>query len=71
MKWDKGKKSYKKGGLGIRSLVEMNAALQGKCLWTFLKEEGRLWRRIIEVRWGVLERWGDAGQRRGHGVCLW
>lgn len=50
----------------------MNEALQRKWLGRFLKEDGRLWRRIIEVGWGGLEMCDEARQiSRGHGVGLW
>lgn len=52
------KKPFNQGGLGIRSIVEMNVALQGKWLWRFLKEDVRMWRRIIKLKWGGLEEGG-------------
>lgn len=58
--------------MGIRSLLEMNKALHGKWLSRYLDEEGRLWKRIVEVRWG---RWkGRAGWNVAvgkHGSGLW
>lgn len=36
--WDEIKKPMSQGGLGLRSLMEMNMALRGKCLRRFIKE---------------------------------
>lgn len=42
------------GGLGIRSIREMNAALLCKWLWDGLKDD-KLWKKIIEDKYGQLE----------------
>lgn len=52
--WGDIKKPIMQGGLGIKSIVELNVALKAKWLWIFVMEEDRLWRKIITVRWGDL-----------------
>lgn len=56
MKWSNVKLPYERGGLGVRTLIEMNMALQRKWIWRYLNEENYLWRRVVEVRWGL---WGE------------
>lgn len=51
VKWEEVKKPLKDGSLGIRSIVELNVALQGKWLWRFLHEDDKLWRKIVKIRW--------------------
>ena len=41
----------------IRKLTTFNKALQGKWLWHFGIEENRLWRRVVDLKFG--EEWGD------------
>lgn len=66
------KKPIWKGGLGLRSIREMNSALQGKWLWRFTREEGKLWKRVVEARWGK-DGGGNAlgGTVRPHSLSLW
>lgn len=54
------------GGLKLRSLGEMNVALQGKWLWRFMKEECVLWRILITTKFGIDKRGGllEEGQDR-------
>lgn len=59
------KLSIKQGGLGLRSLTKMNVALQGKWMWRFLKEENKMWKRVIDARWGRLD--GGGGVRGDKG----
>lgn len=63
--WKEVKKSLWQGGLGIRSLVEMNRALHGKWIWRYLTGEDRLWRRVVEARWGSWSGNGWWGGRVG------
>lgn len=53
VKWEDVKKPINFGGLGIRSMVNMNIALQGKWLWRYLTEVNSLWRKIVHARWGM------------------
>lgn len=70
--WNEIKKPMKLGRLGVRLLIEMNRALQGKWLWRFMNEEGTLWRRIIAAKVGVEDRgWFSGGLMRGDGHSLW
>lgn len=39
---DEVKKSFHLGRLGLRSMVEVNRALQRKWLWRFVKKDGSL-----------------------------
>lgn len=64
MNWMEVEKLLGSGGLGIRSLVEMNRTLHAKWLWRYLKEEGRMWKRIVEAIWGV---WNGRGCSGGMG----
>lgn len=71
VKWEDIKKPAYKGGLGIRSLVKMNAALYGKCLWKYLDEENILWRNIVNIRWGDQDFASGGACSRPHGRGLW
>lgn len=72
VKWDEVKKPASSGGLGIKSLVEMNASLQGKWLWWFFNEDVGIWRKIIAARWGDANRELLVGRlNRLHGYGLW
>lgn len=41
--WDVLKRLLNKGGLGLKSMVEMNKAVQGKWVWHFMKDRDALW----------------------------
>lgn len=59
--------------LRIRTIVDLNMALQAQWLWIFLKEDNRLWRKIVWTRWGDLN-WDNSGRTRigrPHGTSLW
>ena len=47
----------KMGGLGIAKLGDVNTALLTKWAWRFKKEEGSLWRRVVELVHGGRNRW--------------
>ncbi|XP_021888529.1 uncharacterized protein LOC110807660 [Carica papaya] len=68
--WEEIKKPVLRGGLGIRSLVYLNMALQGKWLWKFLTEEDKIWRKIVFVRWGGPDSVGAGAGYRPHGHGL-
>lgn len=60
------------GGLGIRSLVELNKTLQGKWLCRFLLEKDALWRRAIAAKFGTNRMgWFTGGAMRSHGRSMW
>lgn len=70
--WKELKKPIALDGLGIRLLVEMNEALQGKWLWSFMIEEDVLWRKIIAAKFGVEENgWFTCAALQSHGKSLW
>lgn len=72
VQWRNVKLTFEEGGLGVRSIVEMNMALISKWLWRFWYEEGFLWRRVVEARWGVRREVGSRSKmRRPYGVGLW
>lgn len=52
IRWEEVKKPMRVGGLGLRSIRALNGALHGKWLWRYFMEEGRLWRKVVQVRWG-------------------
>lgn len=72
VKWEEVKKPIWDGGLGLRSIRDLNSALQGKWLWPYTREEGKLWRRVVEARWGM-EGGGDMFNNSGkpHELSLW
>lgn len=41
------------GGLGLRSLKQVNIALLGKWLWRLGKENQRLWYKVVEAKYGI------------------
>ena len=50
--WDKVCAPIANGGLGIRKLITFNKALLGKWLWRFGKEDDRLWRMVVALKYG-------------------
>lgn len=70
--WNVLKRPLLHGGLGLRLIVEMNQVLQGKWIRRFMNESGTFWRRIIESKFGTVER--DClprGVTRPHGIGVW
>ncbi|KAL6565665.1 hypothetical protein OROHE_004720 [Orobanche hederae] len=54
--WDKVCKSEKEGGLGVKNLGRLNKALLSKWVWKFLRDRDCLWVRVVNSRFGDLER---------------
>uniref|UniRef100_A0A2N9I5R6 Reverse transcriptase domain-containing protein n=1 Tax=Fagus sylvatica TaxID=28930 RepID=A0A2N9I5R6_FAGSY len=70
--WDKVCAPKEVGGLGVRSLVLTNKALQGKWLWRFGLEGHHLWRRVLVAKFGSdLGGWRTKSIRGPHGCGLW
>jgi exonuclease III len=70
--WDKVCAPKEVGGLGVRSLVLTNKALQGKWLWRFGLEGHHLWRRVLVAKFGPdLGGWRTNSSRGPHGCGLW
>uniref|UniRef100_A0A2N9IZD1 Reverse transcriptase domain-containing protein n=1 Tax=Fagus sylvatica TaxID=28930 RepID=A0A2N9IZD1_FAGSY len=70
--WDKVCAPKEVGGLGVRSLVLTNKALQGKWLWRFGLEGHHLWRRVLVAKFGSdLGGWRTNSSRGPHGCGLW
>jgi len=42
-----------KGGLAIRCPHQMNEALKAEWLWRFANEDDTMWRKVIEMIYGV------------------
>ena len=60
------------GGLGIRNLRTFNQALLGKWLWRYGRETTRLWRWVIETKYGNdWEGWRTKEVSNPYGVSLW
>ena len=64
--WDKVCAPISNGALGIRKLTTFIKALLEKWLWRFGKEENRLWRRVVALKFG--EEWGGWTSKLGRGV---
>lgn len=59
------KRLLNQGGLGLRSVMKMNQALQMMWTWRFIKEMGISWR-AIKAKFGMMGR----GRYSGHvGTC--
>lgn len=54
--WGEVKKPICEGELGMRSMLEMNRVLEGKWIWQFMNERDAFWRRIIEKKYGIVDR---------------
>lgn len=44
------------GGVGIKKLRLMNKSLHAKWIWRYDNEENALWRRIVNHKFGGIER---------------
>jgi len=53
VKWDDVCLPKREGGLGIRSLRDMNKALKVKWLWRFAREENTLWKDLLKMKYDV------------------
>lgn len=51
-KWEEMKLPLELGGLGLRSMVEMNLAVQGKWIWRYMRVGDNLWKTVVEACWG-------------------
>lgn len=49
------KRLLHRDGLGLRNVVKMNQALQGKWILQFMIENGALWNRVIEGKFDTLD----------------
>lgn len=71
VRWEDIEKPLPLDGLRLRSLVEMNVALQSKWLWKFMINDDMLWKRIVVAKFGVDERgWFTRDTSRPHGKGL-
>jgi hypothetical protein len=51
--WNKIKQSKDNGGLGVRGIKEMNAALLLKLWWRFGNEKDALWRKVVCAKYNI------------------
>lgn len=58
---------FYEGGLGIRNLTTFRQALRGEWLWSFSREDDRLWREVIIGRFA---HWAGSVWVAFKGVCL-
>ncbi|XP_058746653.1 uncharacterized protein LOC131619585 [Vicia villosa] len=56
VRWDSVCKSREEGGLGVKNVEVMNAALLSKWKWRILSDEEVVWRRILESRYNNVRR---------------
>jgi len=72
VKWEDICHPKREGGLGIRSLQDMNKALQAMWLWRFAKEDNTLWKNMVKLKYGIdrLGRWSKTSTH-AHGVGCW
>ena len=52
IKWDKVCLPKEKGGLGVKDINTFNLALLGKWRWNLFQQEGQLWARVLESKYG-------------------
>lgn len=72
VRWEEVKKPVWEGGLGLKSIVELNQAFHGKWLWRSLEEKGKLWWKVVRARWGDWEKEsGRRGKFKIHKMRLW
>ena len=70
--WVKVCTDKKVGGLGVRSLNNLNKALLGKWLWRFANERDSFWRRTIRSKFGESQGgWCSGEVRNSFGTGLW
>lgn len=62
----------KLGGLGIRSIANINKVFHGKWIWRYLNENNSLWRKVIEIKWMKKDNDGRfVFSKRPHGTSAW
>lgn len=72
IRWEEVKKPVLEGGLGLKSIVELNRAFYEKRLWRSFGEERKLWWKVVHVRWGDWEREnGRMSKFKPHRLSLW
>ena len=60
VKWDTVCLPKEKGGLGIKDINTFNIALLAKWKWSLFQQQGALWARVLESRYGGWRSLGDA-----------
>ena len=64
--------SKEKGGLGSRNLSIFNKALFRKWSWRFTMEDSFMWKSVINMKYGTMERgWFPPLPKGYNGVSLW
>uniref|UniRef100_A0A2N9FH95 Reverse transcriptase domain-containing protein n=1 Tax=Fagus sylvatica TaxID=28930 RepID=A0A2N9FH95_FAGSY len=65
--WTQICKPVQGGGLGVKNLRWFNKALRGKWLWRYGTERDAYWRKVVEIKYGMLT--GGKLWRLSMGVC--
>ena len=52
IRWEKVCLPKERGGLGIKDINTFNMALLGKWKWHLLQNQGELWAKVLESRYG-------------------
>lgn len=52
MNWRRGYQPKKKGGMGVTNVKLVNLSLLTKWKWKLFKEDGSLWKRVLEDKYG-------------------
>ena len=72
VKWSTVCTTKEKGGLGIRSLSDLNMVLLGKWIWRFALEVNSTWREFVNLKYGTEDgHWFTQVLRGSYGVSLW
>lgn len=69
--WEEVCKPQMEGGLGIRRNCDVNKALLSKWLWCFGNKENSLGRRVINGKYGAINKWGTNRETTSQGVSPW
>ena len=66
VKWETVCLPKEKGGLGIKDLRKFNTALLGKWRWDLFQQNGQMWTRILNSKYGEWRNLDDERKNRFH-----